>query len=139
MADLTQNAQNVAASNQATIRREYPFAASIVAGNLVFLNPSNRWALFDSDAGAGAGANSNDIHGIALNNGSNGQPAAVCTRDPNFNLGATLANGVSYYGSRNGGAVTADVPAASNYPVHLGVARSPTSFFLNPTAAGVAV
>src|SRR5688572_18686190 len=103
MADLSINAAAVAASNLATIRREYNFGATITAGEVVYLDANNRWVKFDSDAGSGAGANVTDLRGIALNNGANTQPAAVCTADPNFNPGATLANGVSYYGSRNAG------------------------------------
>lgn len=139
MADLTINAAAVAASNQATIRREYPFGASIGAGQLVYLDTNNRWQLFDSDAGSGVGANVTDLRGISLNNGANGQPAAVATYDPNFAPGTTLANGVSYYGSRNAGAITADVPASGNYPVFIGTARSTSRINLNPTAAGVSV
>lgn len=139
MADLTINGAAVSASNQATIRREYPFGATITAGQVVYRNASNRWVLFDSDAGSGVGANVTDEQGIALNNGANGQPASVCVKDPNFNLGATLANGVSYYGSKNAGAATADVPANANYTLHLGVARSTGALNLNPTASGVAV
>lgn len=139
MADLSINAAAVAMSNQGVARREFLFGGTYTAGQLLYLNASNRWVAFDSDVGAGAGANYNDTRGLALNNGANGQPAAVCTSDPNLNLGTTLANGVSYYGSRNAGAVTADVPATSNYTVHLGVARSPTILNFNPTASGVAV
>lgn len=139
MADLSQNTQNVAASNQATLRREYPAGETVLAGQLVYLNASNRWVLFDSNAGGGAGANITDQRGICLHNATNGQPLAVATKDPNFAIGATVANGVSYYGSPNAGAVTADVPASGNYAVFLGLARSTTRINLNPTASGVSV
>jgi hypothetical protein len=139
MADLSINTQNVSASNLAEIRKEYPFGATVLAGQVVYKNASNRWVLFDSDAGSGAGANVDDLRGIALHNGTNGQPAAVAVSDPNFCPGATLANGVAYYGSQNAGNVTADVPAASNYPVFLGLARSTTRMNLNPTASQIAV
>jgi hypothetical protein len=140
MADLSITATSVSASNQATVRREYQFGATITAGQVVYLNTSNRWALFDSNVGSGVGANVTDLRGIALNNGSNTQPAAVCTADPDFTPGATLSNGVSYYGSPNAGAIApiADL-GAGNYPVFLGVAKSTTKLNLNPTAAGIAV
>jgi len=60
-------------------------------------------------------------------------------KDPSFTVGATVANGVSYYGSKNAGALTGDVPATSNYTVFMGVAISTTKINLNPTASGVAV
>jgi hypothetical protein len=139
MADLSINSAAVAVSNQAIIRREYPFGADVGAGHVVYLNPSNRWVLFDSDAGSGAGANITDLRGIALNNGANGQPASVCTSDPNFGVGATVANGTAYFGSNTAGGITATAPASGNYTVFLGVARSATRLNLNPTASGVAV
>ena len=139
MADLTINAAAVSTSSLATIRREYSGGATLTAGQLVYKNASNQWVTFDSDAGSGAGANVADMRGIALNNCANGQPLAVCTADPNFAIGATVANGVSYYGSVNTGAITATVPVTANYTVHLGVAISTTRINLNPTASGVAV
>jgi len=139
MADLSQNSAAVSASNLATIRREFPAGAAIAAGNVVYLDANNRWALFDSNVGAGAGGNVADTRGIALHNSQNGQPLAVCERDPNFAIAATSANGATIYGSPNAGAVTADVPTSGNYPVVLGVMISTTRINLNPTAAGVAV
>jgi hypothetical protein len=137
MADLTINAAAVAASNQATIRREYPFGATITAGQLVYLDSNLRWQPFDSDASTGA--NVTDVRGIALNNGANTQPASVAIADPNFAPGATLTNGVTYYGSVTAGAIATDVPNSGRFPVFVGVARSTTRLNLNPTAAGVAV
>lgn len=139
MADLTINSAAVSPSNQATIRREFPFGGAIGAGQVVYKDANGRWVLFDSDAGAGAGANVGDLRGIALNNGANTQPAAVCTQDPNFGIGATVANGVAYFGSNTAGGITATAPAAANYTVFLGVAISATRINLNPTAAGVPV
>lgn len=137
MADLSINAAAVAASNQAVIRREYPFGAAIGAGQVVYLDTSNRWQLFDSDAVSGA--NVTDTRGIALNNGANGQPAAVAVSDPNFAPGATVANGVAYYGSVTAGGLAPDVPNTGRYTVFMGVGRSTSRINLNPTAAGVVV
>lgn len=139
MADLSQNHAAVNASNRAVIRREYPANVAVAAGNHVYLGALNRWDLFDSDVGAGLGANIDTLRGIALHNAATNQPLAVATQDPNFALGAAVANGVSYYGSRNAGAVTSDVPAASNYSVHLGIGISSTRINLNPTSANVPV
>jgi hypothetical protein len=139
MADLTQNHALVNASNLAVIRKEYPAGASVAGGNLVYLNPSNRWAPFDANVGAGAGANINDLRGIALHNAADNQPLAVATSDPNFGIGATVANGVPYYGSNNAGGVTADVPASGAYTVFIGFGISTSRINLQPVAAGVAV
>jgi hypothetical protein len=111
----------------------------VTSGDLVYLNTSNRFVRFDANVGAGAGANINDLRGIALHNSAANQPLAVCTSDPNFAPGATVANGVSYYGSNNAGGVTADVPAAGAYPVFLGLGISTSRINLQPVAAGVPV
>lgn len=139
MADLSQNYATVNASNLAVIRKEYPAGSAVAGGNLVYLNASNRWVPFDSNAGSGVGANINDLRGIALHNAADNQPLAVATSDPNFGLGATVANGVAYYGSVNAGAVTGDVPTTGAYPVFVGFGISTSRINLQPVAAGVAV
>ena len=139
MADLTINAAAVAASNLATIRREYPAGAAVIAGQIDYKNASNRWVLFDSDAGSGAGANVDDLAGVALHNSENGQPLAVCMSDPNFNWGNTFPANTALYGSKNAGAVTQDVPATSNYTRFMALPRSTTRCNLNPTAGAIPV
>jgi hypothetical protein len=139
MADLTINSAAVSPSNQAVIERGFPGGAAIGAGMHVYKDANNRWVLFDSNVGAGAGANVTDRRGIALNNCANTQPLAVCTSDPNFGIGSTVANGVSYWGSNTAGGITATAPISGEYTVHLGVAISATRINLNPTASGVAV
>lgn len=139
MADLSINAAAVSASNQATIRREYPFGAAIGAGQVVYLDANNRWQLMDANASV-AGNNITDTRGIALCNGANGQPASVCVEDPDFTPGATVANGVSYYASPNAGAIAAagDI-TTGNYATFLMVGKSTSKVNLRPVAAGVAV
>ena len=139
MADLTQNAANVNASNLAEIRKEFPAGGTITGGNLVYLDSNNRWVQYDSNAGASIGGNVADKRGIALHNATNLQPLAVAVADPNFGLGATLTNGTTYYGSPNAGAITADVPASGNTPVFVGLAISTTRINLQPVAPGIAV
>lgn len=139
MADLVINAAAVAASNLATVRREYPSGASVIAGQIVYRNASGRWVLFDSDAGSGAGANVTDEAGVALHNSENGQPLAVAVADDNFNWGNTFPANTVLYGSKNAGNVTQDVPAAANYPRPMGLPRSTTRCVLRPMSGGIAV
>jgi len=139
MADLAQNYAAVNTSNLAVIRKEYPAGAAVAGGNVVYLDANNRWKPFDSDAGSGVGANLTDQRGFALHNAADNQPLAVAVQDPNFGPGATLANGLAYYGSRNAGALTADVPASGNYTVFMGLAISTTRMNLQPVSSNIAV
>lgn len=139
MADISITAANVAASAQGTPRREYPFAQTTTAGQFVYLDANNKWALFDANVGAGAGAGITTLRGIALNGGAVNQPASVVTADPDFTPGGTLAPGVTYYGSVTAGGIAPDVPGAGSYTVVLGIGISATKMNLQPFSAGVAV
>lgn len=139
MADLSITVANVSPSSQAIVLRQYPFGAAVTQGQVVYLDANNRWQLVDADASA-TGNGVADKRGIALNAGTNTQPAEVVIKDPSFTLGAAVANGVSYYASPNAGGieVIANV-GSSNYPTFLGAAISTTKINLNPTAAGIAL
>jgi len=139
MADLAVTAASVLASNSADVRYNYKFGATVTTGQVVYLDStSSTWKLVDQDASA-AGNNVADLRGIALNNGANNQPAAVCVRDASFTPGTTLTNGTAVYASDNAGAITHDVPGAGSYTVFLGLPRSTTTMNLNPVGGGVAV
>jgi hypothetical protein len=137
MADISITATSVSASNQAVIRREYAAGATITAGQLVYKDANNRWALFDSDALAGS--NVTDDRGIALHNSANTQPLAVCVSDPNFGIGGTVTNGTAIFGSNTAGGLTHTAPASANYTVFVGLPISTTRINLQPVAAPVAV
>jgi hypothetical protein len=139
MADLSITATSVSASNQATIRREFPAGATITAGMFVYKDTNNRWQPFDSNVGASLGGNVADTRGIALHNSANTQPLAVCTADPNFGIGATVTNGVSIYGSNTAGGLTHDVQVSGATTVFVGLPISTTRINLSPVAGGVAV
>lgn len=140
MAALSVTAASVVASSQATIRREFTRAsAAQTAGQLVYLNSSNQWALLDSDASA-SGNGLNDLVGVTLDGGGINQPASVCTRDPDFTPGATLTNGLVVYNYTTAGAISqADIPTTAAYPVAVGIAKSTTKMNLNPTASGAVI
>lgn len=138
MADISITAANVLASANAVIRREYTAGATITAGQVVYLNSSNQWALVDSDA-ASTGNGVSDLRGIALNGASSGQPLAVVTSDTSFTVGGTLVNGTTYYSSRTAGGITATLPTTGDYPTILGVAISTTKINLQPVASGVII
>jgi hypothetical protein len=138
MADLTINSVLVQKSSTAETRSQYLFGASVGAGDLVFLNSSNQWALVDSN-GSGTGTNVTDLRGVALCNGATNQPAHVAVSDDALVLGATLTNGVTYYASPNAGKITADVPASGNTTIVVGIGKSATTLALHPFTAGTAV
>lgn len=138
MAAISITAANVLASSAAVIRREYTSGATVTAGQLVYLNASNQWALVDIDANLGCGVS--DLRGITLNGASSGQPLAVCTSDTAFTPGGTLSNGLVVYGSVTAGGITyADIPGANAYPVVVGIAKSTTVLNLNPFASGAII
>jgi hypothetical protein len=138
MAAVSITAANVIASAAATIRKEYSFAATVTAGQLVYLNASNQWALCDTDGGLGTGIN--DLRGIALNGGAINQPASVCTDDPDFTFGGTVSNGLAIYGFTTAGAISfADIPTTAAYPILVGIAKSATKGILRPMASGVII
>lgn len=135
MAAIAITAASVIASAAATIRVEFSFAATVTAGQLVYLNAASQWALVDSDGNLGCGIN--DLRGIALNGGAINQPAQVCVADPDFTPGGTLSNGLAIYNFTTPGAITfADIPTTTAYPVVVGIAKSTTK--MNMPYSGVA-
>ncbi len=136
MAALSVTAASVLASAQATIRTEYTRAtAAQTAGQAVYLNSSNQWALLDINA---VTLGITDIVGILLDGGGIGQPAAVCTKDPDFTPGATMTLGKVIYGSIAAGGITElEVPTTGEQTVVLGAAKSTTKMNLNPFTTGV--
>lgn len=139
MAAISITAANVLTSAAATIRREFACgAAAMTAGQLVYLNSSSQWALVDLDGNLGTGLN--DLRGILLSGGGIGQPAAVCTDDPDFTPGGTVSNGLVVYGFTTAGAITfADIPTTAAYPVVVGIAKSATKMNLKIFASGVVI
>lgn len=139
MAAISITAASVLASATAVVRREYKFGATVTAGQVVYLNSSSLWVLADSDA-ASTGNGINDLMGIALNGGSSGQPAAVCTEDTDFTPGGTLTNGLAVYLFTTAGAISqADIPTTAAYPVILGVAKSTSKMVLKRAASGAVI
>ena len=139
MAVIAITAASVLASATATIRREYTRAtAGQTAGQAVYLNASNQWALLDSDAAA-TGNGITDLKGILLDGGGIGQPASVCVADSDFTPGGTLTNGLAVYGTTTAGAIAHDIPSTGAYPLVLGIAKSATKMNLNPTASGAII
>lgn len=138
MAAISITAANVIASVTATKRYEYSYAATVTAGQLVYLNASNQWALVDSDGNLGCGLN--DTRGISLNGGASNQPAIVCTADTDFTPGGTLTNGLAVYNFTTPGAISqADIPSTAAYPVVVGLAKSTTKMNLLFVASGAVI
>lgn len=99
MADLSITAASVAKSTGAVVDNQYLAAATITAGQLVYLTTSNTWNLVDNDAAA-----TSTVGGVALHGSLAGQPLAVQSAG-NINLGATLTVGAIYGSSSTAGAI----------------------------------
>ena len=139
MAALSITAASVIASPSAKVIKDFKFGATVTAGQVVYLNSSSLWVLADSDA-ASTGNGLADVAGIALNGGSSGQPASVCTEDTDFTPGCTLTNGLAVYLFTTAGAISqADIPTTGAYPVCLGVAKSTSKMVLRRTASGAII
>lgn len=100
MADLTVTAASViAGSNAKTVAGT--FGATITAGKAVYQDTSdNKWKLADANLSAAAAV----LGGIALNGGSDGQPALIQTGG-NINPGATVVVGTIYVLSATAGGI----------------------------------
>lgn len=134
MADLSITAANVLASAAATRERRFVAGATITTGQCVYLDDNEQWQLYD--ANGTAGHEPTRKRGIAEHGAASGQPLSVCTKDPEFTLGATMTAGTTVYGSATAGGVTHDVPASGQYNLVLGSPKSITKLNLNPTMGG---
>lgn len=130
MAAISITASAVLGSALAERLTQYKAAAAITAGQAVYLNASNQWALIDTDASLGTGIG--DIRGIAECSAPGvGQPVTVVVYDPNFTTGGTMVNGQTVYAFTTAGAITvADIPTTGQKPVILGVCNSTTSMVM---------
>lgn len=94
MADLTQTATSVVASNRSEVRQEEGIAgATITAGMPIYKDSTDGHKLKPAQATTLAAA---AVVGIALNGGASGQPIEYVTRDPALDVGATLGVGAVY-------------------------------------------
>lgn len=136
MADLTITAASVAQGSGAT--KVHGIAGTtITAGQTVYLDSSDsRYKLYDADSATAA---ARVCAGIALHAASSGQPLAVHTEGP-LTIGATVTQGVAYYGSDTAGGIcpVADLESG-DYPCFLGFATSTTVIDVNIVHAGVAI
>lgn len=139
MAAISITAANVLGSITATRSSQYKSAAAITAGQLVYLNTTNAWALVDSDASLGTATT--DIRGIAENSAPGaGQPLTVVTADSNFTIGATSTAGATIYASTTPGGITiADIPTTGAKPVIVGILNSTTTAVINIFGTGVTI
>ena len=139
MAVLSITAANVLGSSTATRFSQYKSAAAITAGQLVYLNTSNAWALVDTDGSLGTA--STDVRGIAENSAPGAaQPLTVVTADSNFTVGVTSTNGSVIYASVTAGAITiAEVPTTGAKPIVVGIFNSTTTAVINIFATGVVI
>lgn len=138
MAAISITASSVIASSAAVIVSQYQYAATVTAGQVVYLNSANQWALADSDGALGTTLTA--VRGVALNGGAVNQPAQVCISDSDFTPGGTLSNGLAVYLFTTAGAISqADIPTTGAYPVVVGVAKSTTKMNLTFVASGAII
>lgn len=136
MPALSVTAASVIASTRATISYDYTRAsAGQTAGQTVYKNSANQWALYDANA---VTLGVDDLVGILLDGGGINQPAAVCLKDPDFTPGATMTVGLVIYGSITAGGITmAEIPTTGEQTLVLGAAKTTTKMNLNPFNTGV--
>lgn len=133
MADISVTAASVVPSATATLENGY-FGADISAGQVVALDTATgRYVLADADGSEVI----RRPRGIAVNSGSNGQPATIAKAgDVTFN--AVLTAGVSYFLSPTPGGIGARSEVlAGDYVTHLGIAKSATVLALDIQYSGV--
>jgi len=118
MADYSPTAANVSASAQATTVNGTA-GATVTAGQAVYKSSTDgEWYLLDADDSSKIGTQGNI--GIALNGAADGQPLRVCTFDPAFTPGFTMAVGTAVVGSGTAGALApASDLASSDYHIML--------------------
>lgn len=121
MADLTQTAASVVASSKGDKRTiEGILGATVTAGMPLYRDTAdnNRYKACDALTATKAAC-----EGIALNGGAAGQPVEIVVRDPELNVGGTLAIGQTYVVSATSGliALESDI-TAGQFVTILGVA-----------------
>lgn len=120
MADLTITAASVLPSTtNAKVDKTANAAASVTAGQAVYLNASGAWDKADNNA-----SGTRQPTGIALHAAAVGQPLAVQT-DGDITIGATLTAGTAYYLSGTAGGICPVADLSSGMDVVLiGIAKT---------------
>lgn len=134
MADISITAANVLPGSNARTENG-TFGATVTQGQAVYLDASDgKYKLADND---NATAAVRRPRGIALNAGSNGQPATIQTSG-SITIGGTLTAGTVYVLSSTAGGIAPQADLASGDDVViLGVAKSTTVLALDIQISGV--
>lgn len=134
MADISITAANVLPGSNARTENG-TFGATVTQGQAVYLDASDgKYKLADND---NATAAVRRPRGIALNAGSNGQPATIQTSG-SITIGGTLTAGTVYVLSSTAGGIAPQADLASGDDVViLGVATSTTALALDIQISGV--
>jgi hypothetical protein len=131
MADLTITAANVATAGR---QETGTFGATITAGQVVFKDSSTKkFELADADD-----TSLDEVYGIALNGGADGQPGVVALPGSDITIGATLTAGTAYYLSATAGGICpfADLVTGDRV-IFLGIAKSTSVLHFRPIDSGV--
>ncbi len=134
MADITITAANVLPGADARIEHG-TFGATVTQGQVVYKDAADgKYKLADTDSATAA---VKVPRGIALNAGSDGQPATI-QLSGDITIGATLTAGVAYYLSPVAGGIAplADVAIGDDYTL-IGLAESTTVLHLDIQVSGV--
>lgn len=135
MAVITITAASVLPSTQAILNRQYNFGTGVTQGQAVYLDVNNLWQLANALTSATTAA----VRGVAVNAGSSGQPATVCTSDPAFTVGGTLTVGVPVIVGSAGGALNPVTDVATGwFTAVVGMPISTTQLALAPIVGGQA-
>lgn len=131
MTDLTITAANVASSGR---KETGTFGDTIVAGKVLMKDASTKkFELADADS-----TSLDEVYGIALNGGADGQPGVVALPGSDITIGATLTAGTAYYLSATPGGICpfADL-ASGDRVIFLGIAKSTSVLHFRPIDSGV--
>jgi hypothetical protein len=132
VADISVTAASVMKTSATSVVDSASYAGEALTAGQVVYNLAGVWMKSDSSTAAKAAA-----AGIAMNSAASGQPVEVSRGK--ITVGGTVAVGVVYYVSTNGGGIApvADVTTGM-YVTPLGVADTTTTIVIDPKPSGVA-
>lgn len=117
MAAITVTAASVARVDGEVVNG-YLAGATITAGMVVYVDSAGAVQIGTNATSAGSGVSA-QLVGIALNNGSSGQPIAIL-KNGTVNIGGTVAVGMPYALGTAGGIIPVSDIAGTEYSTHVG-------------------
>lgn len=95
MADYSETPASVVFSSQAQYKKAIGSSANSVGQSVVYNESTGKWDLADCSTSAGAGTKKGHVGVVAAACAADGQKMLVCTYDPDFTPGFTMAVGTT--------------------------------------------